>query len=271
MIKAKYIYFAFIFYMKRSIFYILFLVLSFSLTSLAQRKDLAKSLLWEISGNDLQHPVYIYGTIHTVCPELVYWSPIIDSVLNSVTKVYFEIDLKKVKQVYLDEKVLAKVDSLIPLIENKKLSTSEIEDKIWDCEETLSYEAIIFKKIDQLKKPSFGLESITSQVFLLNKISNIRYELNHPNAINDVSFAHLMAAYLEQDVEQLYRYMNQFMSFEQGRLMLDKRNRSWVLRFKQITKGQSVFIAVGAGHLAGNAGVLRLLEDKGYKVTPIVY
>ena len=33
---------------------------------------------------------------------------------------------------------------------------------------------------------------------------------------------------------------------------------------------QAMFIAVGAGHLAGEMGVLQLLRNEGFKVTPVI-
>jgi uncharacterized protein YbaP (TraB family) len=38
----------------------------------AQQKPEAKSLLWEVSGNGLSKPSYIYGTIHMMCaPDFI--------------------------------------------------------------------------------------------------------------------------------------------------------------------------------------------------------
>lgn len=42
--------------------YIIALFCAISLTSIAQEKN--QSLLWEISGNGLTKPSYIYGTMH---------------------------------------------------------------------------------------------------------------------------------------------------------------------------------------------------------------
>ena len=42
--------------------YIVALICAISLTSIAQEKN--QSLLWEISGNGLTKPSYIYGTMH---------------------------------------------------------------------------------------------------------------------------------------------------------------------------------------------------------------
>ncbi len=49
-------------------------------------------------------------------------------------------------------------------------------------------------------------------------------------------------------------------------LLVTSRNRRWVELILREAPGKSLVIAVGAGHLAGEAGVLRLLESAGYRL-----
>jgi len=59
--------------------------------------------------------------------------------------------------------------------------------------------------------------------------------------------------------------MQDFALFEQK--MLTDRNASWVDRLLEQAQGQKVFAAVGAAHLPGEIGVLRLLENDGFEIT----
>src|SRR6056297_810685 len=59
--------------------------------------------------------------------------------------------------------------------------------------------------------------------------------------------------------------MDDFQLFEQK--MLTDRNTSWVERLLRDAAGQKVFAAVGAAHLPGEVGVLRLLQEQGVAVT----
>ncbi len=52
-------------------------------------------------------------------------------------------------------------------------------------------------------------------------------------------------------------------------LLLNNRNKNWVKQLKEIMKKQSVFVAVGAGHLVGDFGLINLLKRAGYKVEPL--
>jgi uncharacterized protein YbaP (TraB family) len=52
-------------------------------------------------------------------------------------------------------------------------------------------------------------------------------------------------------------------------LLLYNRNRRWVDQMGAIMQKGSVLFAVGAGHLPGDQGVIKLLVKKGYTVKPL--
>jgi uncharacterized protein len=52
-------------------------------------------------------------------------------------------------------------------------------------------------------------------------------------------------------------------------LLLYNRNTAWVKKLEDIFIKQSATIAVGAGHLPGEKGVISLLRKAGYKVEPV--
>ena len=58
------------------------------------------------------------------------------------------------------------------------------------------------------------------------------------------------------------------MSSEQAEF-LDNRNKKWVPQIMEMVADKKTFIAVGAGHLGGPNGVIRLLEREGYILTPV--
>jgi uncharacterized protein YbaP (TraB family) len=51
---------------------------------------------------------------------------------------------------------------------------------------------------------------------------------------------------------------------------IDVRNEKWISRMGEKMDQQSVFFAVGAGHLWGEYGLIKLLRAAGYKVEPIL-
>jgi len=54
-------------------------------------------------------------------------------------------------------------------------------------------------------------------------------------------------------------------------VMIYRRNRNWIPVMSNYMKTSSCFFAVGAGHLGGEQGVIQLLRNAGYTVTPIQY
>jgi uncharacterized protein len=62
---------------------------------------------------------------------------------------------------------------------------------------------------------------------------------------------------------------SEFGSDKYDDLLLKNRNKNWVKQLKQIMENKSVFVAVGAGHLVGNDGLISLLKKAGYNVVPL--
>ena len=51
--------------------------------------------------------------------------------------------------------------------------------------------------------------------------------------------------------------------------LLDNRNKAWIEKMPSIMKEIPTLFVVGAGHLPGTNGVLKLLKEKGYTVEPM--
>ena len=51
--------------------------------------------------------------------------------------------------------------------------------------------------------------------------------------------------------------------------LLDKRNQNWIPKINAVIQNKSCFIAIGAGHLVGENGLINLLKNQGYTVEPI--
>ncbi|HLV51992.1 MAG TPA: TraB/GumN family protein, partial [Flavobacterium sp.] len=50
------------------------------------------SLLWQIEGNGLEKPSYLFGTIHMICEDDFMMTPAIERSLENVEAFYAEID-----------------------------------------------------------------------------------------------------------------------------------------------------------------------------------
>src|SRR5258708_20332526 len=61
-----------------------------SIVSFSQNNN---TLLWKISGNGLQKPSYLYGTIHLLCADDAVLSVNMKKAISNCDEVYFEVDL----------------------------------------------------------------------------------------------------------------------------------------------------------------------------------
>jgi len=86
----------------------------------------------------------------------------------------------------------------------------------------------------------------------------------------------LMRLYLKRDLTGLKAYSDSHMAKGGQKLakVLDKslvvdRNHRMVKRMQPRLQEGNAFIAVGALHLPGEKGILRLLENRGYRVKAV--
>jgi uncharacterized protein YbaP (TraB family) len=81
----------------------------------------------------------------------------------------------------------------------------------------------------------------------------------------------LMEFYSKEKVDKLIPLLEkqsvEIMNFED--VFLYNRNKAWVPKIEKEMKNKSCFIAVGAAHLFGKKGLIELLMEAGYTVTPI--
>jgi uncharacterized protein YbaP (TraB family) len=89
-------------------------------------------------------------------------------------------------------------------------------------------------------------------------------------------FEAMKAAYLDRDLSALHRLTDQMSDGIDRDLqrdflerLVDQRNARMVQRIAPHLAEGNAFVAVGALHLSGERGMLRLLEDEGYTVTRV--
>jgi hypothetical protein len=145
------------------------------------------------------------------------------------------------------------------------------------CEAPVSYEEQIMKTAKTTNKEVLGLESVTEQLTALETIpadSVVKYvmEAIEGDGSDDGKdeYSELIVAYKHQDIGTLHTMIAKSEGFGGATdALLDDRNKKWISRMAGMMSSNSVFFAVGAGHLAGNNGVINLLKKNGYKVNPV--
>jgi uncharacterized protein len=277
------------------------------ITASSQTTVSNNTLLWRISGRNLAKPSYLFGTIHLLCANDIDLSETLKKAINETDKVYLELDMdnlfemmqavqkmkmrndttlsdllsdsdyKKVKAFF------ASKSSIIPfsILETYKpmLAASMIMQTSTECDNAVSMEQIIMQEAKENKKEIKGMETMAYQLSIFDSIP---YEVQAKQLLAFISdndtedkaskeYDEMASAYRNQDLSKLEALINkeEFGIGNFADLLLYNRNKNWVISMDKIFANNSAVIAVGAGHLPGEKGVINLLKKAGYKVEPM--
>ena len=143
-------------------------------------------------------------------------------------------------------------------------------------------DAVLVEFAQASNKDIKGLESIAEQ---LNALASLPQDY-HVSALEETlssgdlavdMIETLKQSYLKGDVSVVFPLMKEVMPKSgqgEGALklqeeLIDKRNVLMAERSEPILQAGSAFIAVGALHLPGQTGLVKLFRDNGYTVTPV--
>lgn len=283
-------------------------------SALAEDEPLENYLLWEVSGNELETPSYLFGTIHLIDSEQFFWPDGLLSAFDKSREVVFEIDMAEMNDISSMMNIMQKafmeggttISDLLSeedyaLVENhfsdmgipffmldriKPMFLTIMSDPALSGEDInlfqeggamKSYEIELNKMAEASNIPVSGLESIDYQMGLFDSIPyQFQAELLVESIKNPMtveaggSLEDITKVYLNQDIEGMAGMVEDDDSGfgDYTDLLLKKRNMEWIEPMVNKMNSGSVFFAVGAGHLGGEYGVIRLLRKEGYKVSP---
>lgn len=259
------------------------------------------NLLWEISGNGLSKPSYLYGTIHMICETDFFIKDQLREKFDNAAKLYLEIDMddpgmnmKMLQLAMLKDKKLSDFftpdeyarlndffrDSIkmpLAMMSTMKPFTlfSLMLMKAMPCDKQKSYELTFVEMAKEQSKEVLGLETIEDQMKVFDGLPDsvqaqmvMRYVNEY--AAQQEEFARLVDNYKKEDLEALYAAILASPDMEGAQdAFLFERNRRWIPVIETAAKEEPIFIAVGAAHLPGEEGVIQLLQKKGYTVRPV--
>lgn len=147
--------------------------------------------------------------------------------------------------------------------------------KAVDCDEPVSYEQNIMAKAQADDKEILGLERVKDQMALLTGMdadttSATILKMVDSFEVMRQGFRDMVKVYRNQDLAGLSKLMDNQTDLGDLKPFLDDRNKKWINTMSSMMTKDKMFFAVGAGHLNGPNGVLQLLRDAGYTVSPII-
>lgn len=274
--------------------------------SQAQTAPKQKGLLWEITGNGLKKPSYVYGTMHVSSKLAFHLGDSFFKAMMSCETVAFEQNFDSVIHLWITEKASAKkADNEVlrrrtngyfglnyfklntfnkELVQDRLSSETQVANYILkrgdddNFEEDAWLDLYIYQMAKRTGKKIAGVEGYEESRKLVDEAYNDEDE-DEDNSKNKKKINYSTRSKLSAKISPSYRKgeiwmldsINRTISSEHYlEYMLYKRNENQVRRMDSIMKlGRTLFTAVGCAHLPGKRGVLMLLESMGYKVKPI--
>ena len=258
------------------------------------------TLLWEITGNGLTTPSYLFGTFHLLCKDDINFSSSLKQAINNSHEIYLELDLddpatimgafmlmnmkdgKKLKDLYTAAQYQRVSDFFkdslktpIGLFQRMKpeFLIALLYPKMMPCNIASSVEESVMALAKGAGKEIKGLETMAFQASIFDSIP---YEKQAEELLSTIDsleksktyFGLMLNAYNNQRLDEIEKIVNtpEFGVEENQDILLDNRNKNWVQQLKIIMKKNPVFTAVGAGHLVGKNGLIELLRAEGYTV-----
>lgn len=271
-------------------------------------------LLWEISGNGLEKPSYLFGTHHVAPVSVLDSVPGFTDALAKVDKVYGEMNmsqentpekqqvmlgfamapqdstlttvlapaqldsLDKVLKSYMGPMVTvnqfapmkpAMLNVVLALVQSQKVfptfdPTKQLDTEIQTRGAAAGKEIGGFETMEDQCKAIFGGSIVSQANELMDMVRN-------DDKVADTAMK-LAKAYLAGDLSTMLSIMEEPTmggSDEWAERMLHQRNANWVRVMTALLPTASVLIAVGAGHLPGDKGLINLLRNEGYTVKAV--
>jgi uncharacterized protein YbaP (TraB family) len=266
-------------------------------------------ILWKVSGNGLQKPSYILGTHHVASKDICDNIAGFNDAYAGVEQVYGEVDTEimnnpatqfkmmphmtmpkgqTLSSLYTEEQV-KKIDEYVTSLLGVGIKAF---DKLKPAVVSSSIQAIIAMKMypgfdaangidSQMqsmakkdKKATQGLETLEFQIDILynaplqEQAEDLLEMVEHGKETEEM-IIELTNRYLKQDLAGLWELMLEDAEPEELEKLVYSRNRNWTAQMKDIMPQNPTMFVVGAGHLPGEQGLIKLLEQEGYKLEPV--
>ena len=289
---------------KKNIFTIIIGVFCLSITSsdVSPFPFTNSSLLWKIE-SPTSKTSYLFGTMHIIEKEYFIFPKFLEKLVSKSDEVIMELPsipspkealpLITLKQgSFFDFFTKEQTDSILNWANsNLKMNEQLFRSVFFKMKpfvvvqtavqlqfqgKTESYEKSFYTLSNEKKIETIGLETVEQQMSFFDDLTkeeqaemvmeSIRSSEKSIESINK-----MQKIYYRQNVDSLYLVIHEeggVLSKKQTQL-LDDRNKNWIPKIKNNISTKNCFIAVGAGHLGGTNGLIRLLQKEGYTLTPI--
>ncbi len=264
------------------------------------------TLLWRISGKNITQPSYLFGTMHMLCADDIALSDSLTAAIKKANAVYLELDMdnlfemmgamtkmkmrndttlsdlltaqeyKKVKTWFTQNSKLlpfSMLETYKPLL----AASLMMEQQTGECDKIISMEQLIMA---EAKNHSVDIKGMETMAYQMSIFDSIPYQFQAQQLVKMIDdgdkendgneMKKITDAYRSQELNKMEEMTVTDKSISGfTEILLYKRNEAWSIKLNELLAGKSLVIAVGAGHLPGNRGLINLLRKNGYKVEPV--
>ncbi len=278
---------------------LLFLVLSifYSFSGEAQN-----TLLWQIDGNDMEEPSYLYGTLHAQDERVFNFGDAVMGAFNNCEAFAMELEMDSSVtedvmsamvgqegydlQELIADSTYQRLDSMLsqqygmglfffgrlkPMYLYLLLSQQGLEQ-----DRAVFLDQYFQQKAQEKGMKVIGIETVTEQLNALDYMSlqqqadlleKAVWQEGSPGMNTD----NLVDVYATGNLDSLHTLVRKGMSDSTFyKALITDRNIRMSSRIANYVEQQPTFVAVGAGHLPGSTGIIELLQRKGYNVEPVM-
>ncbi len=262
-----------------------------------------KGLLWKIE-RDGANPSFLLGTMHSEDARVLKVAPEVQRVFDASRSFTMEVvlDAQAITataqaMMFSDERTLKTVlgndlyNKIVPLMAQHNVPEIGLSHfKPWAIFMTLSMppaktgvflDAALYAAALEQKKALHGLETVQEQLNIFERMTLdeqsqlVADAVKHAGDLGAV-FEEMIGIYLKRDLPGLQALNDKYTVSDDSKLeqklmeeLIDKRNLRMLERMAPRLQEGQAFIAVGALHLPGERGLLRLLEKQGYRVSAV--
>jgi uncharacterized protein YbaP (TraB family) len=268
----------------------------------------ADPALWVVKDDDTT--IYLFGTVHVLKPGLSWFDEAVKDAFDKSDEMMLELvmpedqaavaktmmplamdttgktipsrltadELKAYQAALVSVGVPANAfDSFEPWFPAMTLSVLPLTKLGYDPEQ--GAEKLLTKFAKDNSKPVAGLETLEEQLGFFDKLPETQQVAFLNAVVKDIDklgpmLDKMVGLWAKGDPDGLAVTMNESMAAtpELAQILLYDRNARWADQIKtRMDKPGTVFIAVGAGHLAGEKSVQDYLKDRGLTATRIAY
>lgn len=266
----------------------------------------ARPALWKLS--DADTTIYLFGTIHVLRKDYQWRTPTLNRAVRDSSELVLEVadlsDQEKTAKTFLGLAISPNLPSVLDRVPaDKRAGLQKLMDKAgmpasvlnnfesWAVAVTLA--SGMLKELDvspeygvekQLrasfgkgKKPVSGLETTEQQLGFFDKLPETAQRTFLSSMVDDAmdpekEFNDMVSAWSRGDDKAIALSFDDELKLspELTQSLLRDRNANWTVWLKKrLEKPGTIFVAVGAGHLAGPDSVIALLGKDKFKVVRV--